>query len=360
LVHDYLIDRGGAERVLLSVARAFPNAPIFTAVYRPESTFAELEALDVRPMWTSRIPASKGTYRALLAAYVIAFERLTLNEYDIVISDSSGFAKNAGAGTKARVTFCHTPPRFVWPCGESSEPTSKLEGFGQALMKPWLKRMDLRGAARVNAFAANSKVVQARIKMFYGRDSEVIHPPINISKFPLWTGPRDGYLLVGRLKSYKGFRAVVEAFGHIPDHLVVVGDGADEKHLRQRATPNVSFRGYVTDKELAQLYQRSTALIVPGEEDWGMTSLEANACGTPVIAAARGGSLESVIHRQTGLLYEPEDTDGLVGAIRQISATEFDPTSIRAHAEQFDEGQFKQRLTDLVDAVARTIGFGTC
>lgn len=355
LIQDYLIVRGGAERLLLSLAQVFPGAPIYTSIYRPETTRPEFAELDVRPLWSSHIPVNRATYRPLVPAYALAFEQLSLEGFDVAFSLTGAFAKSAGRRAGTRVSMCLTPPRFVWPVGVSSTPSGRVEAVGQAVMRPWLRRLDLAAARRVDAFAAISNNVRDRIRRFYGRDASVIYPPVEIEKFPLPASqPREGYLMVGRLIAYKRFDDVIRLMNRLQKQLTVIGAGPDEMRLRSIAGPTVTFAGYLSDSDLARAYASARALLAPGEEDWGLTILEANACGCPVVAAARGGSMESVKDRETGILYDPDDPVGLENAISAFERQSFPVATLRAHAERFSAGRFHSEVEALVEeAVSR-------
>jgi glycosyltransferase involved in cell wall biosynthesis len=355
LIQDYLIVRGGAERLLLSLAQVFPGAPIYTSIYRPETTRPEFAEMDVRPLWSSRLPVDRATYRPLVPVYALAFEQLRLEGIDVAFSLAGAFAKSAGRRAGTRVSMCLTPPRFVWPVGVSSTPSGAIEAVGQSIMRPWLRRVDLAAARRVDAFAAISNNVRDRVRRFYGRDASVIYPPVEIEKFPAPAPQaREGYLMVGRLIAYKRFDDVIRLMNKLRKPLTVIGTGPDEMRLRSIAGPTVKFAGYLPDAELARAYASARALIAPGEEDWGLTILEANACGCPVVAAARGGSMESVTDGETGILYDPDDPAGLDNAISAFESQSFPIAKLRAHAERFSAIRFKSEVLGLVEeAVSR-------
>ena len=351
LVHDYLVATGGAERVLLSLHRLFPRAPIYTAIFRPATTLPEFSDLDVRPLWPDHLPLSARTYRAAVAAFAVAFEGLRLEDCDIVVSSSSGFAKSAGSRARRRVCYCYTPPRFIWPLGASSEPAGRLEAAGRAVMRPALRRLDLTAARRVDRFATTSRHVEARIHKFYGRDAAVIHPAIELGRFHASASRGGNYLLVGRLARYRRFEDVVAAMAALDLPLTVVGTGPAEPALRRLAGPATRFAGRVSDLELADLYSTARALVVPGEEDWGLAALEANASGCPVIAAAVGGSRETVVDGLTGVLYNPSEPGALAAAVARFDTMSFDSGALRAHASKYSEESFHRGFAELVDEV---------
>jgi glycosyltransferase involved in cell wall biosynthesis len=352
LVHDYLVIRGGAERALLALSRVFPDAPIYTSIYRPDTTLPAFAQLDVRPLWSDRLPGDARTYRMWIMAFALAFEGLRLKGYDLVISNSSGFAKSAGADALRRFAWCQTPPRFLWPTGGSGEPPSRLEAVGRLGLAPVLRQLDVRAAKRVDLFAANSVNVQDRIARFYGQDSRILYPPIDTGLFrPIVTtaGREDFFLLVGRMVRYKRFDVVIEAFNRLGRRLVICGTGPDRARLEAIAGPTVHFLGHVPDEDLVGLYSKALAVIVPGEEDWGMIGLEANACGCPVVAAAWGGSVESVRDGVTGVLYDPGQPDALASAIGRLETISFDPNLLREHAAGYGEERFEDRVTEIID-----------
>jgi glycosyltransferase involved in cell wall biosynthesis len=342
LVHDYLVARGGAERVLLSLASLYPGSKVFTALYRPTTTWPEFRDLDIQPLWPDRLPVTASNYRPIVPLYAAAFEALHLEGYDLVVSSSSAFAKSAGRRAARRVCYCHTPPRFVWPCGTSSEAPGPVEALGAALMKPAFRRLDRRAASRVDAFVANSLVVQERIRQFYGRESTVINPPVTLPAGPLAVedAPRRFFLAVGRQVSYKRFDQVIHAASRLGVSLVLVGSGPETANLRALAGPTVSFLEGVPGEELQELFQQAIALVVPGDEDWGMTAIEANAQGCPVVGARRGGTVETVVEGVTGLLYTPDDLDALAAAMVAARAKAWNRLAIAGHAEGFSQDRF--------------------
>jgi glycosyltransferase involved in cell wall biosynthesis len=353
LVHDYLVSTGGAERVLLSLHRLFPEAPVYTAIHRPETTFPEFTDVDVRPLWPDRLPVDLRSYRPLIPVYAMAFEGLHLEGFDLVLSDASGFAKSAGSRAGRRLCYCYTPPRFIWPCGATSEAGGRAEAAGRTVLGPWLRRLDRAAAARVDSFAVTSHLIQGRVREFYGRAATVLHPPVDSHRFRTDLDRGEHYLVVGRLARYRRFDEAVIAATALGRPLVVVGSGPDEGRLRGLAGPSVSFRGRVGDEELADLYGRARALVVPGEEDWGLAALEANASGTPVIAAGIGGSLETVVDGVSGVLYSPGAPGALEGAIARFETLDFEPARLRQHALTFSEREFHSHLLSLIEETVK-------
>ncbi|MDQ6746702.1 MAG: glycosyltransferase [Candidatus Dormibacteraeota bacterium] len=353
-MHDYLVTMGGAERVFLSIARAFPEAPIYTSIFRPDTALPEFRSMEVRPLWSNRLPLTEANYRAGVMAFAASFDRLRLAGYDVVISSSSAFAKNAGRDARRRIWYCYTPPRFIWPCGESSHPAGPLERAALMPATGALRRWDRQVAGRSDRILAISSEVRDRVRRFYGMDAEVLHPPVwnDVNGMRTDDDPRRGYLVVSRLNRYKAIDVAIEACREAGAPLSIIGRGSDEARLRALAGDTVTFRGRVTDEELHHAYRGAEAVLLPGEEDWGMTPLEANAHGTPAIAAARGGALETVIDGTTGVLYRPYGYRDLALAMGRASATSFSAARLREHAAGFGEKAFQDTLARHVAEVA--------
>ena len=352
LVHDYLVTMGGAERVFLSICRAFPDAPIYTSIYRAETALPEFSDMDVRPLWSSRLPLNEASYRRGVPAYLAAFSGLRLSDFDVVIASSSAFAKNAGAGAGKRLWYCYTPPRFLWPCGESSRLAGRAEHVLRGPAGAGLRWWDRRVARRYDRILAISSEVRDRVERFYGMPAAVLHPPISPGLVgPIAPGERSGYLVVSRLNRYKSVDVAIEACRVVGAPLTIIGRGEDEARLRELAGGAVRFLGRISDAELRDEYQRAKAVIVPGEEDWGLTPIEANAHGTPAIAAARGGALETVVDGLTGVLYRPFGVEPLAAAIRRSASLEFKAVDLQRHVDGFSETSFQDKLRAEVESV---------
>ncbi len=348
-MHDYLIAPGGAERALDSLAEIFPEAPIYTAIYRPTVGLEAFAGRDIRPLWTDKLPIDQANYRSAILAFAIAFEGLELADFDLVLSSSSGFAKSAGGAARVRCSYCYTPPRFIWPCGQTSEAASATERVGTALIRPVLKHFDLKGARRVDSYAGISRVVVSRIRDFYGRDATLIRPPMSLVRTDLDSpGDREGFLTVGRLLRYKGYDQTIQVCSAAGYPLTVVGTGPDLGRLESIAGETVRFVGRVEEAELARLYASASALVVTAEEDAGLTPLEANAFGCPVVAAAHGGNLESVIDGETGILFAPGDLTALRSALDRVPGIGFDAEALRHHANRYGKERFRSEILDWI------------
>lgn len=350
LVHDYLMERGGAERVLAVFAELFPDAPIFTAVYDPRRTLPQLAARDIRVSALQRYVARGVPYRVLFPLYTAAFEQFAFDGYDVVLSSTTAFAKGVITPPETlHVCFCHTPTRFLWQLKQEVSQHVRLVRVALRLFGPWLRPWDFTAAQRVDRFLAPSQHVAKRIRKFYRRDATVIPSPIDAAFFtpgPAPGGAEHTFLVVSRLLPYKRVDLALAAFRRLgpPWRLLVVGTGPLLRRLRAAAPPNVAFLGRVDDLRLRALYRGCRGLIVPGEEDFGLTPLEAQACGRPVVAYGVGGACETVLPGETGELFDEPTPEALVDALRRLVAGRYRPVVARAHALRFDKACFKARV----------------
>jgi glycosyltransferase involved in cell wall biosynthesis len=361
LVHDYLVDAGGAERALLELHRVFPDAPIYTSIYSPPTTMPEFVGCDLRTSFLQILRPTRRDYKRLLPLYPIAFASLDLSSYDVIVSSSSGFSKCIRPRVSAaHVCYCYTPPRFLyrWHGYREQErlgsPTSRLV----AGIRPYLQWWDQTGARRVDRFVAISETVRDRIAQSYSRPAAVVYPPIELDGVRVSLHRDDFYLIASRLLPYKRIDTAVEAFTNLGRPLVVVGDGPDRARLEAMSGPTVSFRGRVSESALQDLYQRCRATVVPGEEDLGLTPLEANAAGAPVIALGLGGARETVISNVTGVLYPEPTVSALTQAVSKFETIRFDVGSVRRHAERFSRNRFRQGILAAVEEARALRGSG--
>ncbi len=353
LVHDYLTQMGGAERVLLALHELFPDAPIYTSIYNPAAVDPAFATMDVRVSFLQRIPFARRHNRWLLPLYPYAFDALDLRGYDLVISDSSAFAKGVVTRPDAlHICYCHTPMRWAWSYEDYVE-REHLGRLSRMLLRPLVSKLrlwDYAGAARVDYFIANSPTVAARIAKYYRRDSSILPPPVDTSRFTPCDSTEDYFLVVSRLVPYKRVDIAVESFSRLGLPLRVVGSGRDERRLRNLAAPNVEFLGQLDDADLREQMARCRALIFPGEEDFGLTPVEAQSCGRPVIAYAAGGALASVVEGSTGIFFPEQTANSLAHAVERFDDAFFDPAAIRRHAEEFDTQRFLRRFSQFIDA----------
>lgn len=363
LAHDYLVERGGAEKVLAALHEVFPEAPVYTAVFNPDTTLDAFRGADVRTSFLQRLGPDPSRYRAYLPLYPLAFRRFDLQGYDLVISSASAFAKGVRKGPDARhVCYCHTPPRFVWQYQEANqrERHSFASRLTLAALRPWLERVDRAGAAGVDRFLANSQHVAARIAFAYGARATVLPPPIACAQFTPSAQLGDFFLVLSRLVPYKRIDVVVEAFNRMRWPLLIVGDGRDRPRLERLARfEGIQFLGFRSDSAVRALLSSCQALIVPGEEDFGMTALEANASGRPVIAYGAGGALETVRPGETGITFAEQDVDALLAALDEFQRCAFDTETLLSHARRFDTSRFQSRILDVASEVASPRQDGT-
>ncbi|HEY3020180.1 MAG TPA: glycosyltransferase [Solirubrobacteraceae bacterium] len=347
IVHDYLNQKGGAERVALELARHWPSAPIYTALYRPDSTFPEFHDHDVRTSFLDRVPVD-AAFRTLLPLYPAAFRSLGRLEHDLVVSSSSGWAHAVRTAPGSfHVVYCHAPGRWLY-----STERYVRRGAQRLLLAPVLaplRAWDRRAAARANLYIANAEGIRRRIRDIYGIDAAVVHPPVDVDRFRA-RPPGERLLVVSRLLPYKRVDLVVEAATRAGLPLDVVGTGPDLDRLRALAGANVSFHGRLDDAEITELMEGCRALCLPGEEDFGITPVEAMAAGKPVVAFAAGGALETVVDEVTGLLFREQTADALLAAVRRLDDLDLDPEAVHRHARRFAPDAFRRRLDEVIDA----------
>jgi glycosyltransferase involved in cell wall biosynthesis len=354
LVHDYLNQYGGAERVLEELHSLFPNAPVYTSMYWPEKMSPTIRGMDVRTSFMQSLPLVTRKHQPYLLLYPLAFQRFDLSDYDVVISNSSAFCKGVATGPRTlHICYCLTPTRWVWNSHSyvEREQMGKLVRLVLPAAISRLRAWDLATTRNVDRFVAISRAVASRIQNHYQRDATVIYPPVNCGAFDAQPGREEEYyLVVSRLIPYKRIDLAVDAFTRLGLPLKIVSSGGrDEPELRARAGPNVEFLGRVSDMELRDLLARCRAFVFPGEEDFGIAPLEANASGRPVIAYAAGGALDTVVDRETGVLFHAQTIDALIAAIRRVEQIAWNPLAIRAHAEKFDTSVFRRRFCAFIE-----------
>ncbi|PIQ77022.1 glycosyl transferase [Candidatus Peregrinibacteria bacterium CG11_big_fil_rev_8_21_14_0_20_46_8] len=355
IVCDWLVSRGGAERVIEELAMLYPEAPIYTTIYN-EAELPEFKDRDVRTSFLQRAPFSKSKHHLYLPLMPYAVEQFDLSEFDIVISSAHSVAK--GVITKPytmHVSYCHSPMRYCWDgCHEYFE----RFGLNWAMRIPArhilhnMRIWDRASADRVDYFITNSEYVKDRIAKYYRRKATVIHPPVDTSTFTLPQNieePGQYYLAIGRLTPYKRFDLIIDTFNELKLPLLIVGTGKQEAELRRKAGRFITFLGKISDEELVRMYQKAKALIFPQKEDFGITPLEAMSCGVPVIAYGEGGALETIIHKKTGLLFKEQSLDSLKGAVLAADKIQWDKLSIHAHAEKFNRKNFQEKFQRHID-----------
>jgi glycosyltransferase involved in cell wall biosynthesis len=349
LVHDYLTQRGGAERVVLSLTRAFPDAPVYTSLYDPGGTFPEFGDIDVRTMPINRIPPLRRYHRAALPLLAPSFSQLRISA-DVVICSSSGWAH--GTRVKGRkIVYCHTPARWLY------QPDRYLRGRGRAIhavagaVRLPLALWDQRAAASADAYLANSTVVAERIKSLYGIDADVVPPPPAVMPDgparPI-PGIEPGFVLtVSRLLPYKNVDAVIKAFQTLPDErLIVVGSGPAEGELGERSPANVRLVGSVDDDELRWLYANCRALVAASYEDFGLTPVEAAGFGKPTAALRFGGYIDTVVEGETGSFFASPSATEIAEVVRSVLEARWEASAIRNAADRLSEARFIHDMTE--------------
>ena len=347
---DWLNSFGGAERVLLELHEMFPDAPIFTTVHDPTGLPASMQNWDVRTSFLQKVPFAKKRHQSFLPLMPMAFEQFDLSEYDLVLTTSSACAKGVitRPGT-LNICYCYTPSRYLWDLYHEYTRNHPARGLIVPLLH-WLRIWDRLSADRVDHFVAISHEVAARIERHYGREPEVIYPPVDVDRIvPNRRPPEDFYLVVSRLVAYKRIDLAIHAANRLKRRLIVVGDGTERRSLESIAGPTVQFLGLRSDAEIADLYARCRALLFPGFEDFGITPVEAQAAGRPVVAYGRGGATETVIDGVTGVLFAEQTPDSMAEAILQFERLSLDPSIARRNAERFERSEFRRRLLRSID-----------
>jgi glycosyltransferase involved in cell wall biosynthesis len=353
LVHDYLNQMGGAERVLLALHALYPDAPIYTSIYDPERVDPAFQRIEVRSSFMQRLPLIMKHHQPFLMLYPYAFERHDLREYDLILSSSSAFAKGIISRPDAlHICYCHTPMRWVWSYQEYIE-RERLGPMARAFLPFFIQRLrlwDQVTARRVDHFIANSPIVAQRIATCYRSAAVVIPPPVDTARYFTSANQEDYFLIVSRLVPYKRIDIAIEAFNTLRLPLKIIGAGRDRPRLERLAGPTIEFLGWLPDQQVQRYLAHCRALIHPGAEDFGLVPLEAQASGRPVIAYGAGGALTSVVDGLTGLFFYDQTPEALAQTVRNFQPDQFDPLLIRHHAEAFDIRHFQRRIAQFIAA----------
>jgi glycosyltransferase involved in cell wall biosynthesis len=356
IVHHWLVTQGGGERVLAALASIFPDADIFTLIAHHQAVPLALKSRRIEQSFLARIPWSNRIHRYLMPLYPLAVEQLDLRGYDLVITSDAGPMKGVLVAPQAvHICYCHAPMRYLW--NQYHDYRNDLSGFAKfafSLTAHYLRAWDFAAAQRVTQFVANSWNVSQRIRQYYSRSSVVLYPPVDTSRARVEASTGESYLAVGRLVGYKRLDLVIGACNRLNRKLRIIGVGPQERSLRALAGPTIEFLGQVSEDVLWKEYSRCRAFLFAGEEDFGMTLVEAQSCGRPVIAYGKGGALESVATASpgcaTGVLFDEQNEHTLCMAILEFEKREqeFDPVFINGHAKQFDSAHFEDGLRELV------------
>ena len=360
IVHDWLINGGGAERHILEVCKIFPEAPIYTSVYLPDKTLPEFKKLDVRQSLVARLPFFGRHHQWAAGLRYLVWRRLNLTDYDVVISSSGSEAKAVKtAPNQLHINICYSPTHYYWSHYHQylTEP-----GFGwlnplarlclKLFIKP-LRQLDLWAARQPDLMIANSNAVADRIKRYYHRPSEVIFPPVSTPKRMPSPAKRSGYIIVGRQVEYKNFALAIVACNQLKRRLVVVGDGPQHQQLRSMAGSTIKFTGLVSEADKFRYLAVAKGFIFPNEDDFGIAPVEAMAAGTPVIALAAGGALDTVVNGKTGVFFDHATAKELKQAIRYFEAQTFSAETCQQQADKFNPSIFKQEFKSCLDKAWR-------
>ncbi|MDE7309259.1 MAG: glycosyltransferase [Lachnospiraceae bacterium] len=354
IVHDWLPFMGGAENVVTNMMEVFPEAVLYTSICNKDRLTGKLKETEIVTTHLQKKKKEIINHRKLFPFMPTAMESIDLTSYDIVISSSSSVAKSVITGPDTlHICYCHTPMRYGWEfmhnyIGELSGKgrfKNKLKSYFMSFMRVW----DYASSARVDVYVANSVNVAKRIKKHYRRDAYVIHPPVRGNIFQISNENGDFYLCVSRLQEYKRVDIAVEACTKLNVPLVVIGDGPEQPKLKKMAGSCVKFLGRVSDDVIREHYGKCKAFLFPGEEDYGITPLEAQASGRPVIAYGKGGVLETVIDGETGVFFKEQTVESMIEAIKKAEKIEFQKKKLREHAMEFDEEVFRNRLKRFVE-----------
>lgn len=363
IVHDWLTSEGGAEVVVSHLQQIFPDAPIYTSVY-DKTKFHNLKNADVRTTYLQKLLPKSFRYKHTLwpVLRAFAFRKLDLSEFDIIISSSSAEAKavRKTRPDQVHIAYIHTPIRYYW---SHYQEFKKEFNFGPftLLIRPfiplfvhWMRRKDLASVQDIDVFIANSTETQVRIKKYYKKPSTIIYPPVEIDKFtPPPKTERSGYIVWGRHVPYKRFDLAIKAANKLGRDLTIIGTGPDTKRLQKLAGPTVRFLGRVSDEDLVKEVQHAKAFLFPNEEDFGLTAVEALAAGTPVIAYAKGGALDIVQNGETGVLFNEQSVEALVGAIEKFEALSFLPATLHRKSKRFAPSLFETKIRKIVSDATR-------
>lgn len=354
IVHDWLTNFAGSEQVILALLEIFPEAPIYTSVFKSEKLPKIFKKIKVYTSELQKLSFLK--HQLLFPLMGRAFEKFDLSDYDIVITSSHASSK--GVITKPEtlnICYCHTPTRYLWSHYHEYldqmefGPLNPLIKLSMPKIAYKLRIWDRLAAERVDCWIANSENVSKRISKYYRKKSAIIYPPVNTNSFKYSENKKDYYIVCSRLIPYKKIELVIEAFNENKKPLKIIGSGSMEKELKKQAKSNIEFTGRVSDEKLITYYSEAKALIFPTEEDFGIVPVEAMASGTPVIAYNKGGAKETVIPKITGILFEKQKKESLMGAIEEFEKNNFDPQKIREFAKNFDKEIFKSKIKNFIN-----------
>ncbi|MBA4337104.1 glycosyltransferase family 4 protein [bacterium] len=356
LVHDFLLKLGGGERVLKVFADMFPDAPIYTLLYDEKSVGSVFPKERVRPSSLQKLPSFiRKRQKYLLPKMPGAIEEMDFGEFDIVLSSNSAFSHGIITNTDTKhICYCHSPMRYAWDWTHEYVKEQNVGRFKKAAIALLLKKIrmwDQIAADRVDKYIANSKTVRNRIMKYYRKDAEIIYPPVDVNRFKPQKKKENFFLIVSTITPYKKIDLAVQLFNKLGKELVIIGDGPQKPYLQSIAGPNISFLGFKSDRETAQYYQNARAFIFPGEEDFGITPVEAMAAGTPVLAYGKGGVTETVIPGVTGEFFNKPTVDSMGQGLAKLLTNEknYSVTAMRDQAEKFSQERFIKEIEKAIN-----------
>jgi glycosyltransferase involved in cell wall biosynthesis len=350
LVHDFLLDVRGAERVFMALCDLFPDADLFTAVYDEDGTEGRFANRRIHTSFLQRTHPTARSFRALLPLYPYAIEALDVRGYDLVVSSSSAWAHGVIPDDEAvHVCYCHNPFRYAWNAREATlaDRGPLTRAALSVIFQRW-RQWDWIAAQRVDTYIANSETTERRIARYFNREAQVVYPPVETARFEP-AEPGESYVVLSELMPHKRIELAVRAFSRLRRPLTVIGNGPDARRLRRIAGPTIRFEGRVSDRRAAELLARARALVVTATEEFGIAAVEAQAAGRPVIALAEGGVRETVIEGETGVFYEEPTVQALCAAVEAFDPLAIDPAACVRNAERFDVARFQTAMQRVVD-----------
>lgn len=362
IVHYWLVSMRGGEKVIEQLCRVFPDADLFTLVCRPERLSKTITAHKITTSFLQKFPKATSIYQSLLPLMPLAVEQFDLTGYDLVISSDTNVTKGVVTGPHTlHLCYCHTPMRYAWDMYHAylnGSGLGRLKKLAMVLTMSYLRTWDVAASNRVDVFIANSRYVRGRIRKHYRRDAAVIYPPVDVGEFMPGGETGDFYLVLGQIIPYKRIDVAVEAFNRSGRQLVVIGEGSEVARLKALAKPNIRFLGHQPFDSIKDHYRRCKAFVFPGEEDFGITPLEAQASGRPVIAYGRGGVLETVRENDTGLFFAEQTPESLNEAVDRFERGDhtITPEKCVANAPSFSDEAFRERFRRFVDEAMRAHG----
>ena len=360
IIHDWLVSYAGSERVLEQIIELYPDADLFSLMdFLPEHERQFLRHKNIQTSFLQHFPFARNKYRSYLPFMPLAIEQFDLSGYELVISSSHAVAKGVlTTSDQLHVCYCHTPIRYAWDLQQQYLKESGLDkgvkGKIAKIILHYIRMWDYSASRRVDHFIANSQNVAAKIKKHYGRESSVIYPPVDVDKFQPSSVKDDFFLTVSRMVPYKKVDLIVEAFSQMPDkRLVVIGDGPSLSKVKTKARNNIEILGYQPNDVIRNYLQRARAFVFAADEDFGILPVEAQACGTPVIAYGKGGVLETTINMQTGIFFKEQNATSLINAVHEFERLEncFSINTIRQNAEKYSRDRFKKEFLDLIEKI---------